>query len=91
MVAATVVWAFTDGAHVVTVEAGRQRGGVLPWSESDTPTRSIRLSHLGAASTALLSGGPEIRVDAGDGSWVRIRGTVPLTTLTKYAATLRLR
>lgn len=90
-VAATTVWSFVRGAQTITVEAGRERGGVLPWSQSETPTRAIRLPELGAATTALRSDGPEVRVDLGSGRWLRVRGTVPLTFLTKYAATLRLR
>ena len=90
-VAATVVWSFVDGADVITVEAGRERGGVLPWSASESPTRPLTLNGLGAASTALRSDGPEVRVDVGDGRWVRVRGTVPLPALERYAATLRLR
>ena len=89
--AATVVWSFTRGAALVTVEAGRQRGGALPWPPPDTSTRPIRLPGLGVATTALRSDGPEVRVDVGAGRWVRIRGTVPLSQLTQYAARLRLR
>jgi hypothetical protein len=89
-VAATVVWSFIRGARVVTVEAGRERGGALPWAAADTPTRPVKLPGLGAASTALRSDGPEVRVDLGDGRWVRVRGTVPLTQLVRYAGTLRL-
>lgn len=90
MVASTVVWSFVRDASVVTVEAGRERGGVLPWSAADSPTRPVKLAGLGAASTALRSDGPEVRVDLGDGRWVRVRGTVPLTTLVKYAGALQL-
>lgn len=91
IVAATVVWAFDNGTDVVTVEAGRERGGQLPWANADSPTRPLDLHGFGTASTALRSDGPEVRVDLGDGQWVRVRGTVPLSTLEKYAATLRLR
>ena len=89
-VAATDIWAFTRGVELITVEAGQERGGVLPWSSSDTRTVPIRLPGLGAASTALRSDGPEVRVDIGEGRWVRVRGTVPLSTLLMYAATLQL-
>jgi hypothetical protein len=89
-VASTVVWSFVRGARVMTVEAGRERGGVLPWSAADSPTRPVKLRGLGAASTALRSDGPEVRVDLGDGRWVRVRGTVPLTALLSYAGSLRL-
>ena len=90
-VAATVVWSFVHDGQLVTVEAGRERGGVLPWSPTDTPTRPVRLAGLGAATTALRSDGPEVRIDLGDGRWVRVRGTVPLSVVSKFAATLRLR
>jgi hypothetical protein len=90
-VASTVVWAFTQGAAVITVEAGRERGGALPWSSADSPTRPLRLPGFGTASTALRSDGPEVRVDLGDGLWVRVRGTVSVAVLERYAATLRLR
>jgi hypothetical protein len=90
-VASTVVWAYTQDAAVITVEAGRERAGVLPWSSADSPTRPLRLPGFGTASTALRSDGPEVRVDLGDGRWVRVRGTVRLSTLARYAATLRLR
>jgi hypothetical protein len=91
IIASTVVWTFVHNGQVVTVEAGRERGGVLPWADSLSPTRSIRLPGLGTATTALRSDGPEVRVVVGDGHWVRVRGTVALTTLTSYAGTLRLR
>jgi hypothetical protein len=73
------------------VEAGRERGGALPWSSADSPTRPLRLPGFGTASTALRSDGPEVRVDLGDGLWVRVRGTVSVAVLERYAATLRLR
>jgi hypothetical protein len=90
IVASTVVWSFVRGGDIVTVEAGRERGGVLPWSAADSPTRPVSLRGLGAASTALRSDGPEVRVDLGDGRWVRVRGTIPLSELVRYAETLRL-
>lgn len=90
-VAATVVWTFIHGNRVITVEAGRERGGVLPWSNDGSPTHAITLPGLGDASTALRSDGPEVRIDVGAGRWVRVRGTVPPAELTDYAGTLRLR
>jgi hypothetical protein len=82
--ATSVVWAFSDGRRVITVEAGRQRGGGLPWHEGDTVTESIALHGLGPASTAVRSDGFELRIDAGGGAWVRVRGTVPLDQLISY-------
>jgi hypothetical protein len=88
-VASTVVWAFQDGVRVITVEAGVQRGGRLPWSPTDTMTRTVRLAGLGEATTALRSDGPEVRIDLGQGRWVRVRGTVTLPSLTAFAEQLR--
>lgn len=88
-VASTVVWAFADGSRLITVEAGRQRGGQLPWNPGDTVTRPVRLTGLGAATTALRSDGAEVRIDLGSGRFVRVRGTVSPQALTAYAAQLR--
>jgi hypothetical protein len=89
-IASTVVWTFVHGAHVVTIEAGTESGGQLPWSPGDTVTRPARLRGLGKASTALRSDGPEVRVDLHNGQWVRVRGTEPLRFLLDYASTLTL-
>ncbi|HZU73526.1 MAG TPA: hypothetical protein VE990_12220 [Acidimicrobiales bacterium] len=89
LLAASVVWAFTQGSHVVTVEAGQEAGGQLPWQSNDTVTRSVTLSGLGPATTAMRSDGPEVRVAASQG-WIRVRGTVPLAALVSYAQSLRL-
>jgi hypothetical protein len=88
-VAATVIWTYTDGPRVVTIETGMERGGHLPWTSADTVTRAVHLPALGAASTALRSDGPEVRIVLGDGRWARVRGTVPLSLLIRFAATLR--
>jgi hypothetical protein len=88
-VASTVVWAFDDGARVITVEAGAQRGGRLPWSPTDTTTKTVRLAGLGEATTALRSDGPEVRIDLGRGRWVRVRGTITLPSLVAFAGQLR--
>jgi hypothetical protein len=88
--AATVVWAFDDGARVITVEAGLQRDELLPWSPGDTVSRTVRLAGLGEATTALRSDGPEVRIDLGEGRWVRVRGTVSLASLTAFASRLLL-
>jgi hypothetical protein len=82
--AASVVWAFTAGPRVITVEAGSQRGGGLPWRDGDTVTNTVTLTGLGPASTAVRSDGFEIRVDLGAGRWVRVRGTVGLDQLVTY-------
>lgn len=90
IVAQTTIWVFTRGRVDITVEAGAQRGGVLPWSRTDTVTAPLRLAAGRPATTALRSDGPEVRIDLGQGQWVRVRGTVPLTTLSEFAASLRL-
>lgn len=87
-VATSVVWAFTRGPRVVTVEAGSERSGGLPWNARDTVARSTHLAGLGAASTVVRSDGFEVRVDLGGGAWVRIRGTVSLDELVAYAQRL---
>ena len=83
--ATSVVWGFTSGPRVITVEAGSERGGGLPWNAADTSTESVTLHGLGSASTAARSDGFEVRVDLGGGEWVRVRGTVPLDALITYA------
>ena len=83
--ATSVVWGFTDGPRVITVEAGSEGGGGLPWNAADTNTESVNLHGLGAASIAARSDGFEVRVDLGGGRWVRVRGTVPLDALITYA------
>jgi hypothetical protein len=83
--ATSVVWGFVNGPRVITVEAGTERGGGLPWTTGDTSTDSVTLHGLGPASTAVRSDGFEVRVDLGGGQWVRVRGTVALDTLIAYA------
>jgi len=90
MVAATVVWAFVEGPRVITVEAGLESNRQLPWRAGDTVTEEVQLPTLGPASIALRSDGPEVRINAGGGRWVRVRGTVPPLTLESYARELRL-
>jgi hypothetical protein len=89
LLAASVVWAFVDGNQVITVEAGQEAPGQLPWQNGDTVTTGVHLAGLGPASTALRSDGPEVRVALARG-WVRVRGTVPLSALVDYAGKLRL-
>jgi hypothetical protein len=86
-VATTIVWAFTEGAHVITVEAGRQRGGALPWHDGDTVARGVMLTGLGRATTAVRADGFELRIDLG-GQWVRVHGTVSLDRLIAYGRLL---
>jgi hypothetical protein len=87
---ASIVWAFSHGSRTMFVEAGGPSGQV-PWQSGDTVTRSVRLAHLGKATTAIRSDGAEIRVALSGGRWVRIRGTLPLRTLLRDADRLRLR
>jgi hypothetical protein len=91
LVAASVVWAFVDGPDVVTVEAGRERPGQLPWQANDTTTSAVQLASLGPTQSALRSDGAEIRADLGGGRWVRVRGTMSAAVLADYANSLRLR
>lgn len=83
----STLWAFSGGGAVVTVEAGQ---GQLPWAPAGTPTRALRLTGLGTAVSALRSDGPEIRVQLGEGRWIRVRGTIPLQELAGYASELTL-
>jgi hypothetical protein len=89
-VAASVIWAYVRGAQCITVEAGSEAGGQLPWTATDTVSLPAHLSNFSTATTALRSDGPEVRIDVGAGRWVRVRGTVPLAVLLKFAAELRL-
>ncbi|HVT64276.1 MAG TPA: hypothetical protein VHD81_03920 [Mycobacteriales bacterium] len=90
--ARSVVWSYRNAAgRIITVEVGAEAGGKLPWSVNDTVTRPLSLPSLGTATSALRSDGPEIRVVLRGGGWVRVRGTVPLTTLIAYSRQLRLR
>lgn len=89
--ARSTVWAFTRGSDVISVEAGFERGGQLPWDGQPTPTQALRIPALGTATTALRSDGPEVRVSLGSGRWVRLRGTVRLADLVSYAQQLTAR
>jgi hypothetical protein len=84
---ASVTFAFADGAHTISVEAGT---GPPPWQDGDTVTRRAGL-RIGHGTSALRSDGGEVRVDAGGGRWVRVRGSVPVRSLVSYAGELRLR
>ena len=77
------------GAQVITVEAGAERGGKLPWPQGDTATSAVTLAGLGRAATAVRSDGYQVRVDLGGGHWVRVLGTVPLPELVTYCQGLR--
>jgi hypothetical protein len=84
----STVWAFTRGAELVTVEAGDSRAsGKVPWLDSD-PSREVKLP-IGDGVTVVRNDGGEVRVDLGSNRWVRVRGTVPLSDLVRYARTLR--
>ena len=85
LAAASVVWGFVDGANVVSVEAGSEQQGQLPWQADDTVTRTVRLVGLGLAQSAIRSDGAEIRIDLGGGNWVRVHGTIPVQALAEYA------
>jgi hypothetical protein len=88
--ARSVVWAFRRGTRVISVEAGALQGGRVPWNDGDTVTRPVALGWGQSATTALRSDGPEVRVVVAGGTWVRIRGTVPLDDLVSYSQKLRL-
>src|SRR2546421_411822 len=88
LVAASVVWSFVRGPDSVTVEAGSERPGQLPWQADDTVTEPLRLAGLGPARSAIRSDGAEVRVDLGGGNWGRVRGTVPASALADYASGL---
>ncbi len=86
--ATSVVWVYTAGSRVITVEAGRQQAGALPWHAGDTVGEPVTLAGLGPATTAVRSDGFELRIDLGGGQWVRVRGTVPLDQLIAYGQLL---
>jgi len=88
--ASSVVWAFVNGPDVVTVEAGRTAGGALPWEGENTVVERVGLPGFANARSAIRSDGAEIRIAAGHGEWVRVRGTVPISWLTRYARSLRM-
>lgn len=85
ILATSVVWAFALGSDVVTVEAGQNAPGQLPWDSESTITRAVTFVRLGPATTAIRSDGAEIRVDLGGGRWLRVRGTVAVSGLVAYA------
>jgi hypothetical protein len=90
LVAASVVWTYVDGSDLVTVEAGSEQGGQLPWQQNDTVTEPLELTGLGPAQSAIRSDGAEIRVDLGGGRWMRIRGTESASILSRYANNVHL-
>ncbi|HUE58234.1 MAG TPA: hypothetical protein VMO88_01495 [Acidimicrobiales bacterium] len=83
----SMIWSFVSDGKLITVEAGQ---GTVPWAPAGTPTQTLALGGLGAATSALRSDGPEIRVQLGGARWVRVRGTVPLEVLAAYASGLKL-
>jgi hypothetical protein len=78
-------WAYVADGRVVTVAAGE---GAAPWDDSALPTKSVSLAGLGRAVEVLRSDGPEIQVQLPGAHWVRIRGTVSLAELVRYASSL---
>jgi hypothetical protein len=78
-------WAFLSGGRVVTVTAGE---GAAPWDDSTVPTKSSSLAGLGRAVEVLRSDGPELQVQLPGARWVRVRGTVSLAELVRYASSL---
>jgi hypothetical protein len=91
VLASSTVWSWVDGAEVLTVEAGTEAQGQLPWKPDDTVTRPVNLTGLGPAQTALRSDGPEVRVVVSGRGWVRVRGTGRLADVVRFADKLRLR
>jgi hypothetical protein len=83
--AVSEVWTFARGTDVVSVEAGSEQPGRLPWQANDTVSEAVHLTGLGAGQSAIRSDGAEIRVDLGGGNWVRIHGTTPVQPLVDYA------
>jgi hypothetical protein len=86
--AASVVWSFADGPDLVTVEAGTEAGGALPWQGAGPPGTPVTLAGLGPGWTAIRSDGAEVRIDLGHGEWVRVRGTEAASWLARYAGVL---
>ncbi len=83
----SMIWSFVSGGKLISVEAGQ---GMLPWAPAGSPTQAVALAGLGAATSALRSDGPEIRVELSASRWVRFRGTVPPEVLARYASELTL-
>ena len=84
----STVWAFTRGAELVTVEAGDSRAsGKVPWLDRD-PSRDVHLP-LGTGTTVVRSDGGEVRIDLGSNRWVRVRGTLSIADVVRYARSLR--
>ncbi|HUC37334.1 MAG TPA: hypothetical protein VMR97_09445 [Acidimicrobiales bacterium] len=88
--ASSVVWAFVKGPDVTTVEAGSMAGGALPWQGESTVVEAAELPGFVHAQSAIRSDGAEIRIDAGHGEWVRVRSTMPVSWLVRYAGSLRM-
>lgn len=82
----SVAWVFTRGPDLVTVEAVTGPPGRPPWPEDPSVRTSI--GGLGVAESVLGPDGPELRVDSGEGRWIRVRGTVAPRALSAYAAEL---
>jgi hypothetical protein len=83
--AVSEVWTFVSGTDVMSVEAGSEQPGRLPWQPNDTVTEAVHLDGLGAGQSAIRSDGAEIRVDLGGGNWVRVHSTTPVQPLVDHA------
>ena len=86
LLAASLVWAFTDGPDIITVEAGSSQQP--PWAQDDTRFDPVTLKGLGAGQSEIFSEGAEVHVALPDNDWGRIRGTIALAGLLRYADTL---
>jgi hypothetical protein len=78
------VWSFTRGPDLISVEAGVIRPGNLPWDAKD-PHGNISTKALGKGQSVARSDGADLRFTAGEGQFIRIRGTTSVATLLKYA------
>lgn len=80
-------WVFTRGPDLLTVEAIDGPPGRPPWPAD--PSVPVRVEQLGPAESVLGPDGAELRVEVGEGRWVRVRGTLPLADVADYADGVR--
>jgi hypothetical protein len=78
------VWSFSRGPDLISVEAGVIRPGNLPWDASD-PHGDVSTGALGKGQSVVRSDGAELRFPVSDGQFVRVRGTVAVRQLLRYA------
>jgi hypothetical protein len=84
----STVWAYERDADLVTIEAGQSaEPGRLPWDAGD-PAQRVDLQ-LGTGESVLRSDGVEIRIALDASRWVRVRGTITLVDLIRFARELR--